>query len=219
MLLSRDAIAVALERCSAADFYRPSHGHIFSAITSLYGQGEPADAVTVAEELRRAGVLDDIGGTAALVALQSNTPAISSAGRYAADRRGARTAPPADRRRPGDRRDRLRPARRRHRGGRPGRDDWSSRSPSAGRPTRSRRCRSCSARASTASRSSTAGTRRSPACRPAITDLDEQPRRAAAVEPRRRRRPPLDGKDRVRARHGRATPRCRARRCSSSPSR
>jgi replicative DNA helicase len=83
MLLSRDAIAASLERCSASDFYRPSHGQIFSAITTLYGQGEPADAVTVSEQLRRNNVLDDIGGTAALVALQSNTPAISSAARYA----------------------------------------------------------------------------------------------------------------------------------------
>ncbi len=83
MLLSRDAIATALERCSAADFYRPSHAQIFHAVTTLYAQGEPADAVTVAEELRRAGALEEVGDTAALVALQSNTPAISSAGRYA----------------------------------------------------------------------------------------------------------------------------------------
>jgi len=83
MLLSRDAIATAIERCSASDFYRPSHAQIFHAITALYGQGEPADAVTVAEELRRAGALEEVGETAALVSLQSNTPAISSAGRYA----------------------------------------------------------------------------------------------------------------------------------------
>ncbi|MGD0741960.1 MAG: replicative DNA helicase [Acidimicrobiales bacterium] len=83
MLLSRDAIAAAIERCSAADFYKPSHGQIFAAITSLYGQGEPADAVSVAEELRRDGVLEEVGGAAILGSLQSSTPAISSAGRYA----------------------------------------------------------------------------------------------------------------------------------------
>ncbi len=84
MLLSRDAISAAIERCGAADFYKPSHAQVFSAITSIYNRAEPADAVTVAEELRRAGVLDDIGGAAVLVALQSNTPAISNASRYAA---------------------------------------------------------------------------------------------------------------------------------------
>ncbi len=83
MLLSRDAIATAIEKCSPADFYKPSHGQIFGAITALYSQGEPADAVTVAEELRRAGTLEEVGGAAMLGSLQSNTPAISSAGRYA----------------------------------------------------------------------------------------------------------------------------------------
>ncbi len=82
MLLSRDAIAVAVEICSADDFYKPAHAHIFDAITSLYGQGEPVDAVTVADELRRAGLLDAIGGPAVLLSLQANTPAISNAGRY-----------------------------------------------------------------------------------------------------------------------------------------
>ena len=84
MLLSRDAIAAAIEHCSAADFYRPSHAQIFSAITWLYGQGEAVDVVTVGEQLHRAGVLDEVGGPAALVSLQTNTPAISSAQRYAA---------------------------------------------------------------------------------------------------------------------------------------
>jgi replicative DNA helicase len=83
MLLSRDAIAVVVEQVSAEDFYKPSHAHIFSAITSLYSRGEPADYVTVPEELRRVGVLDASGGAASLIALQANTPAISSAGRYA----------------------------------------------------------------------------------------------------------------------------------------
>ncbi len=83
MLLSRDAIAIAVEQVSADDFYKPSHAHLFDAITSLYGRGEPADAVTVAEEMRRAGTLDAAGGAAMLVSLQANTPAISSAGRYA----------------------------------------------------------------------------------------------------------------------------------------
>ena len=83
MLLSRDAIASGVEIVGADDFYKPAHGHIFDAITSLYGQGEAVDPVTVAETLRRAGLLDAIGGTATLVTLQARTPAIASAVRYA----------------------------------------------------------------------------------------------------------------------------------------
>jgi replicative DNA helicase len=83
MLLSKDAIAIASERLHADDFYKPAHGHVYDAITSLNGAGEPADPVTVADELRRAGLLDAIGGPAILVSLQASTPATSNAGRYA----------------------------------------------------------------------------------------------------------------------------------------
>jgi replicative DNA helicase len=84
MLLSRDAIVAATEVGLGADeFYKPAHGHVFDAITSLYGAGEPSDPVTVAEELRRAGLLDAIGGPAVLVSLQASTPATSNAARYA----------------------------------------------------------------------------------------------------------------------------------------
>jgi replicative DNA helicase len=83
MLLSKDAIAGAVELVGPDDFYKPAHGHIFDAITSLYGAGEPVDPVTVAEELQRAGILEAIGGGDLLVSLQATTPATSSAGRYA----------------------------------------------------------------------------------------------------------------------------------------
>jgi replicative DNA helicase len=83
MLLSKDAIAAAVEVCGVDDFYKPAHAHIFEAITSLYIQGEPADPVTVADELRRAGLIEAIGGQAVLISLQANTPATSNAGRYA----------------------------------------------------------------------------------------------------------------------------------------
>jgi len=84
MLLSRDAIVAALEaQVAPDDFYKPAHGHVFEAITSLYSQGEPADPVTVAEELKRAGVLDAVGGPATLISLQARTPAIGNATRYA----------------------------------------------------------------------------------------------------------------------------------------
>ena len=49
MLLSKDAIAVASELLTADDFYKPAHGHIFEAVTSLSASGEPADPVTVAD--------------------------------------------------------------------------------------------------------------------------------------------------------------------------
>ena len=83
MLLSKDAIATAVELVDTDDFYKPAHGHIFEAVASLFSAGEPVDPITVAEELNRAGLLDGVGGPATLVSLQASTPATSNAGRYA----------------------------------------------------------------------------------------------------------------------------------------
>ncbi len=84
MMLSRDAISAATEvRVDASNFYKPAHAHIFDAIVSLYGQGEPVDPVTVADELRRADLLDQLGGRQALLRLQAQTPASANASHYA----------------------------------------------------------------------------------------------------------------------------------------
>jgi replicative DNA helicase len=83
MLLSREAIAAGTEIVRAEHFYKPAHAHVFEAIATLYSAGEPADPITVADELNRAGLLDAVGGPAALVALQASAPAISNARRYA----------------------------------------------------------------------------------------------------------------------------------------
>ena len=83
LLLSRDAIsAVAELHLNASDFYKPAHQHVFEAIRVLAAVGEPVDAVTVAEELRRNDLLDAVGGSNLLVDLQAATPAISNAPRY-----------------------------------------------------------------------------------------------------------------------------------------
>lgn len=83
MLLSREAIADVVELLEPEHFYKPAHGHIFEAILSLYGAGEPVDAVSVGEELRRAGLLDSVGGPSVFIDLQAVTPAVGSAGHYA----------------------------------------------------------------------------------------------------------------------------------------
>src|SRR5438093_2577256 len=67
MLLSKDAIAAAVETVRAEDFYKPAHGHLFEAITTLYGAGEPVDPVTVAASLDRSGLLDAMGGKNAIL--------------------------------------------------------------------------------------------------------------------------------------------------------
>src|SRR5438067_9386341 len=83
MLLSKEAIAAAVETVGADDFYRSAHAHLFEAIVTLYGAGQPVDPTTVAETLRRAGVLDALGGKNAILRIQTQTPAASNAAFYA----------------------------------------------------------------------------------------------------------------------------------------
>ncbi|KAA8964337.1 MAG: replicative DNA helicase [Mycobacterium sp.] len=83
MLLSKDAIADVLERLRSSDFYRPAHQNVYDAILDLYARGEPADAVTVAAELDRRGLLRRIGGAPYLHTLISTVPTAANAGYYA----------------------------------------------------------------------------------------------------------------------------------------
>ena len=83
MMLSKDAIADVVEVLRGNDFYKPAHESIYEAIMSLYGKGEPADAITVADELTKRGELERTGGPAYLHSLISSVPTAANAGFYA----------------------------------------------------------------------------------------------------------------------------------------
>src|SRR6266498_3341308 len=62
MMLSAEAIASVVEIVQAEDFYRTAHRNIFETILSIYARGEPVDAITVVEDLKRRQVSDAVGG-------------------------------------------------------------------------------------------------------------------------------------------------------------
>jgi replicative DNA helicase len=83
MLMSKDAIADVLEVLSPGDYYRPAHQVVHEAIMDLYGRGEPADPVTVADVLTKRGELARAGGHAYLHTLIASVPTAANAGYYA----------------------------------------------------------------------------------------------------------------------------------------
>ncbi len=84
LLLSRDVVSNVGELGMQVEhFYKPAHQHVYAAIRGLTQTASPVDVVTVADELRRNGLLDQIGGAQMLLELQNATPAISNASRYA----------------------------------------------------------------------------------------------------------------------------------------
>ena len=83
MLLSKDAISDVIEVIRPHDHYRPAHQVIHETILDLYGRGEPADAITVANELTRRGEIGRVGGAPYLHTLIASVPTAANAGYYA----------------------------------------------------------------------------------------------------------------------------------------
>jgi len=85
MLLSeRSLYALIIEEgLRPHDFYAPRHQHIYSAMLALYARNEPLDTITVTEELRRTGHLEDAGGSEAVDELTAAVPLVGNARSYA----------------------------------------------------------------------------------------------------------------------------------------
>jgi len=63
------ALPRAIELLRADEFHKDAHGIIYQAMLRLFERSEPVDALTLAEELRRSGQLEQVGGPAALATL------------------------------------------------------------------------------------------------------------------------------------------------------
>jgi replicative DNA helicase len=83
MMLSGEAIASVVEAMKSEDFYRPAHQRIYESILGIYGRGEPVDAITVVEDLKRRQILDAVGGPLYVYNLVESVPTPASAGYYA----------------------------------------------------------------------------------------------------------------------------------------
>ena len=68
---------------TGAHFYRNDHRAVFEAVSRLCDEGQPCDAVTVAERLDREGRLESLGGLAFLAELAENTPSAANIVAYA----------------------------------------------------------------------------------------------------------------------------------------
>jgi replicative DNA helicase len=83
MMMSKDAIADVVEIIGPLDHYRGAHQIVHEAILELYGRGEPADAVMVADLLGKQGSLPKAGGLGYLHTLYASVPTAVSAGYHA----------------------------------------------------------------------------------------------------------------------------------------
>lgn len=62
ILIEKDAISYVSDILKPESFYVDAHATIYRAIQSLFGKSQPIDLLTVTEELRKNGKLEEVGG-------------------------------------------------------------------------------------------------------------------------------------------------------------
>lgn len=71
LMLEKDAYTTVCDILKPASFYEPKHQRIYEAIQSLGVSQQPIDMLTVVEQLRRNGTLEEIGGPVVIAELTS----------------------------------------------------------------------------------------------------------------------------------------------------
>ena len=83
ILIDRDAIVKVAPVLKPEDFYREKNGWIYKAVLDLYDKHEPADFVTLCDELERRSQLEEVGGREYMTSLLNAVPTAVHAEYYA----------------------------------------------------------------------------------------------------------------------------------------
>ena len=68
-MLEADAFSTAIEKLRPESFYKPAHETIFRSMSKLFEKGEVIDLVTIVNQLKTDGKLDEVGGAYAISVL------------------------------------------------------------------------------------------------------------------------------------------------------
>jgi len=71
ILIEKEAMTKVLDILEADSFYKPAHQEIYRSMRRLFERSQPIDLLMVMEDLKKAGVLDKVGGAAYLAQLTS----------------------------------------------------------------------------------------------------------------------------------------------------
>lgn len=83
MLIEEEAIALAIEHLSPADFYKEAHKTIYATIVELYDARKAIDLITLVEKLKSDNVLEAVGGASYLAGLTNVVPTAANVTHYA----------------------------------------------------------------------------------------------------------------------------------------
>lgn len=83
ILIDQEVLIDVVEIVKATDFYDKRHSKIFAGMIRLYQNHEGVDLITVTDELKKNGHLDEIGGSTYLAELTNHVPTAAHASSYA----------------------------------------------------------------------------------------------------------------------------------------
>ena len=83
LLINPDAVYKSLHILTAKSFYNSTHALIFSAISNLFEKNQTIDNISVTDELKKMGKLEEIGGAYFITGLSSDAPTASNVEYYA----------------------------------------------------------------------------------------------------------------------------------------
>ena len=83
ILIDQEVLIDVVEIVKATDFYDKRHSKIFAGMIRLYQNHEGVDLITVTDELKKSGHLDEIGGSTYLAELTNHVPTAAHASSYA----------------------------------------------------------------------------------------------------------------------------------------
>ena len=83
MLLTKEAVSKALQWLKPAMFYKDAHVRIASCMVDLFDKGEPIDAVSVVNKLKKKNELKGVGGAHYISGLAQSVPTTANIEHYA----------------------------------------------------------------------------------------------------------------------------------------
>ncbi len=82
-LLSKYALADAIDIVKPEDFYETGHQEIFRVMVDLFRESKSVDLITVCDELKKKKILEKVGGRSYIGSLSVDVPSTSNADAYA----------------------------------------------------------------------------------------------------------------------------------------
>jgi replicative DNA helicase len=83
MLTTKEAVSKAMQWVSADQFYKDAHVRIFSCMSDLFDKGEPIDAISVVDRLKKKKELEGVGGAYYVTGLAESVPTTANVEHYA----------------------------------------------------------------------------------------------------------------------------------------